>query len=200
MHSLAALLASLLSPAPAGPPLHDLPQALHVLAGNDLVAYAAEHQNGRLARDEGHLRCRVPLLVAQERERPEDRERVRHKPRQREESVFENECADLQYVKWEMRERGMCGSGRGRTAWGLRLARSMATAPPMDWPYKTCKNGNHAAVTSEAVYVRCVNERALDARERNQVRTARQSGYLRRQFELNVANPRSNVFRWSQTR
>ena len=111
---------------------HELPEALHVLARDDLVLDAAEHEDGRAAREERDARGRVPLLVAEERERAEHGQRARHEAREREERVLEHERAHLRAVSgW-----GADGA-RGRTARGLRLARSIATAPPMDWPYST---------------------------------------------------------------
>lgn len=66
-----------------------------MLPWNDLVVDAAEHEDRGLARDERHLRGRVPLLVAQERKGSEDGEGARDQSREREERVLEHERADL---------------------------------------------------------------------------------------------------------
>ena len=50
-------------------------------------------------------------------------------PREGEEGVFEDEGADLKVHQSRKVERK-----EGLTARGLRLARSIETAPPMDWP------------------------------------------------------------------
>lgn len=75
--------------------LHELPERLHVLGRDDLVAEAAEHEDRRLARDERHLGRGVPLLVAEEREGAEHGQRAGHEAREGEEGVLEDERADL---------------------------------------------------------------------------------------------------------
>ena len=77
------------------PLLHEFPEALHVLVGHDLVPDAAEEEHRRLRRDERDLRRRVPLLVAEERERAQHGQRGGHEPRQGEEGVLKDERADL---------------------------------------------------------------------------------------------------------
>lgn len=115
-------------------PPHDLPQPEHVLARHDLVLHAAEHQNWDPLRNERELGRAIPLLVAQEGERAKQRQRGRHEPREREEGVLEDEGADLcEWYQWwgeQKEERRLMG----RTERGFRLARSIETAPPMDWP------------------------------------------------------------------
>ena len=85
---LLPLLRSNRVPAP-----HELPEPLHVLARDDLVLDAAEHEDGHARGDERELRGAVPLLVAQERERAEQRQRGRHEARQAKEGVLEDERA-----------------------------------------------------------------------------------------------------------
>ena len=69
--------------------------------------------------------------MAEEGEGGEEWEGVWDELGERGEGVFEDEGADL--GGWVRVCLG--GSmGRGRTDVGLREARSIATAPPMDWP------------------------------------------------------------------
>lgn len=75
--------------------LHDLPETLHVFTWDDLVTHATEHQDRDVARDERHLRRRVPLLVAQKRERAEEGHCARNEAREREEGVLEDDSAKL---------------------------------------------------------------------------------------------------------
>ena len=75
--------------------LHDLPEFLHVLVGNDLVTHATEHEDRRVPRNERHFRRGVPLLVTQGRERAEDGECAGHEARQREEGVLEDYSPNL---------------------------------------------------------------------------------------------------------
>ena len=75
--------------------LHELPEALHVLARDDLILDAAQEQHRHLRGEERDLRCRIPLLVAEERERTEDGERGGDKAGKGEEGVLENQSANL---------------------------------------------------------------------------------------------------------
>ena len=73
----------------------ELPEPQHVLAGHDFVTDAAKEEHRGLLGEERDFRRRVPLLVAEERERAEHGQRVGHEAREGEEGVLEDQRADL---------------------------------------------------------------------------------------------------------
>ena len=75
--------------------LHEVPQLLHVFSGHNFVLDAAEEEHGRLGGDGRNLGCGVPLLVAEEREGPEEGHGGGDEAWEGEECVFEDEGADL---------------------------------------------------------------------------------------------------------
>ena len=77
----------------------ELEEAAHVFRWDEFVAGAAEHEDGGRARDERDLGRRVPFLVAQERERGEERERGGDESGEVRERVLEDEGCDLQEEK-----------------------------------------------------------------------------------------------------
>ena len=75
--------------------MDELPEPQHVLAGHDFVTDAAKEEHRGLLGEERDFRRRVPLLVAEERERAEHGQRVGHEAREGEEGVLEDQRADL---------------------------------------------------------------------------------------------------------
>ena len=75
---------------------NEVPQLLHVFSRHDLVLDAAEEEHGRLGGDGRDLGRGVPLLVAEEREGPEEGHGGGDEARERKECVLEDEGADLQ--------------------------------------------------------------------------------------------------------
>lgn len=98
--------------------LHNLPEVQHVLIWDDLVTQTAEHEYRDIARDERHLRRRVPLLVAHERERAEHGKCTRDEAREREEGVFEDDSANLRRLS------GLEECHVGRSTYGAGVAAS----------------------------------------------------------------------------
>ena len=94
-HPVVALLGVQVALAARDALPHKLPQLLHVFSGHDLVLDAAEEEHRRLRGDGGDRGGRVPLLMAEEGEGPEEGHGGGDEAREREECVFEDEGADL---------------------------------------------------------------------------------------------------------
>lgn len=141
--------------------LKDVSKALHVLRRNELVLQAREQQDGRRRRDERNFGGGVPFLVTEEREGSEQGEDVRDELRERCEGVFKNESGDLgKSVSSHLIWNGNI------TCRGLRLARSMDTAPPIDWPNRICSTvGNCGSVDVRILTIGCFENLESDARK-----------------------------------
>ena len=94
-HPVVALLGVQVARAARDALLHELPQLLHVFSGHDFVLDAAEEEHRRLGGDGRNLGGRVPLLVAEEGEGPEEGHGGGDEAREGKECVFEDEGADL---------------------------------------------------------------------------------------------------------
>lgn len=117
-------------------PLHrNLPKRMHMLLRDYLVHVPAKHEYRKRFRDTGHFRSRVPSLEAYEREYSNNGP-VTDDTRKWGKCILNDErgylCAwknvsSVRFWIWD------------QTLEGFRLARSIATAPPSDLPYKICR-------------------------------------------------------------
>jgi hypothetical protein len=111
----------------------NVPQRVHMLSRDNLIHVTAEHEYRKCFWDTGQLGSRVPFLEADERENSNNGPATDY-VRKWSESILDDERVYLWTCMYKSLTWRCLGSGL--TLEGFRLARSIATAPPSDWPYK----------------------------------------------------------------
>ena len=113
----------------------NLPQRVHMLSRHNLIHVTTEHEYRKRFWDTGQLGSRVPFLEADEWENANNRPATDY-VRKWSKSILDDERVYLWTCMNKSSTQRCLKSGF--TLEGFRLARSIATAPPSDWPYKIC--------------------------------------------------------------
>ena len=113
---------------------YSFPESPHMLLWDDLITNTTEHEYGCRCRDQWDFGCRVPFLVTQKRKRAESWKCVWYQTRKRSERIFQYQGIYLSRMSTQKKSRVETSS---LALSGFRLARSIATAPPIDCPYRT---------------------------------------------------------------
>ena len=117
---------------------YNFPEPPHMLFRHDFISSTAEHEYWHCCRDKWDLRCRIPFLVTQKREGSENWKCMWYQTGKRSERIFEYQATYLSRMSTFKNPRSETLSNT--TLVKFRLARSIATAPPIDCPYRTFTN------------------------------------------------------------
>jgi hypothetical protein len=116
---------------------YNFPEPSHMIFRHDLIFGAAEHEYRCRCRDERDFGCRIPFLVTQKRKRAEGWKCVWYQTGEGGKRVFEYQGGYLSRKSQLSKSQKDQKPFQSTTFSEFRLARSIATAPPIDCPYRT---------------------------------------------------------------
>jgi hypothetical protein len=118
---------------------YNFPEPSHMFFRHDFISSSTEHEYRRCCRDEWDFRRRIPFLVTQKGKGAENWKCVWYQTGKRSERIFEDQGLYLSiHVNFQNPKIQITISST--TLVEFRLARSTATAPPIDCPYRTFMN------------------------------------------------------------